>query len=156
MLKLELQEECNELNHPDLESFSIWANAAYNGAEEIDLVIRLVTTEESAALNYEFRKKDYPTNVLSFADEAIPGFPEDSLGTLVMCPEIIITEAENLNITISNHWAHLTVHGVLHLQGYDHEDDAEAQVMEQKEITILDKLHIKNPYAIEENDDERK
>jgi probable rRNA maturation factor len=156
MLKLELQEACDTLAHPDLASFNIWANAAYNATAEKELVIRLVTANESAALNNEFRNKNYPTNVLSFADEAIPGFPEDSLGTLVICPEVVITEAKNLNIAIANHWAHLTVHGVLHLQGYDHEDDAEADIMEQQEIAILQKLNIKNPYAIEDNDDERR
>ena len=146
MLNIELQYECEATNPPSEQDFQTWSEAALKDNKYTELVIRLVTAEESSELNNDYRGKDYPTNVLSFADEEIPGFPATSLGTLVICPEVMTKESSDMAIEIMDHWAHLVVHGTLHLQGYDHENDADAEEMESEEVKILAKLGINNPY----------
>lgn len=145
MIELILQNECNA-QIPTEKQLHNWVELALASNAKSNLVIRIVDTEESAQLNKSFRHKQGPTNILSFHDEAIPGFPDNDLGTLVVCADLIEDEAEQLKIPIDHHWAHLIVHGVLHLQGYDHNSDHEAAVMEQKEIDILSMLDIDNPY----------
>jgi probable rRNA maturation factor len=148
MLDIEIQDECATASTPTKELFATWANAALATETDKELIIRLVATDESAFLNKTYRSKDRPTNVLSFADEAIPGFPAESFGTLVMCPDVIDGEAKQLETPILEHWAHLTIHGMLHLQGHDHIDDDEALLMEAEEIKILARFNIANPYTI--------
>jgi len=136
---------------PSAVSFRRWATAALCGhAGEAQLAIRLVDIEEGRALNREYRNKDYATNVLSFPAERPPGLPEDvlfpELGDLVMCAPVIAREAHEQGKSLNAHYAHLTVHGVLHLLGWDHEHEREAEAMEQREREILATFGIADPY----------
>ncbi len=121
--------------------FVRWARAALAGGGEI--TIRLVDAEEGRALNNEYRGKDYATNVLSFPYDTEPVV----LGDLVICPSVVAREAAEQNKPLAAHYAHLTVHGMLHLQGWDHEEDEAAQAMEDEERKILAALGYPDPYA---------
>ena len=124
--------------------FVRWARAALVGGGEI--TIRLVDAEEGQALNLEYRGKDYATNVLSFPYEVDPL----TIGDLVICPSVVAREAAEQNKPLAAHYAHLTVHGMLHLQGWDHEEDeAEAEAMENEEREILAALGYPDPYQDE-------
>lgn len=105
-----------------------------------ELTIRIVADAESRSLNHHYRGKDKPTNVLSFQGEA------GVLGDLVICAGVVAREAREQDKAARAHWAHMVVHGCLHLQGYDHENDADAQKMEAREIRILKTLGFENPY----------
>ena len=122
--------------------FVRWARAALVGGGEI--TIRLVEPDEGLALNQEYRGKAYATNVLSFPYEVEPV----TVGDLVICPAVVAREAAEQNKPLAAHYAHLTVHGMLHLQGWDHEtDEAEAEEMENEEREILAALGYPDPYA---------
>ena len=105
--------------------------------ENAELTIRIVDTEESHQLNHEYRGKDKPTNVLSFPFEAPPGIELDLLGDLIICRQVVEKEAEEQNKPLLAHWAHMVVHGTLHLLGYDHIEDDEAEEMESLETEIM-------------------
>lgn len=109
-----------------------------------ELTIRIVDEAESHALNHQYRGKDKPTNVLSFQGEA--ALRNEILGDLVICAPVVAREAVEQNKTPREHWAHLVVHGCLHLQGYDHEQASEARAMEAREVRILKKLGFADPY----------
>jgi len=133
---------------PSLEQIEAWANAvlvAENTGEQ-EITVRFTVDEESQTLNHEYRGKDKPTNVLSFPFEVPPGIEMNLLGDLVICVPVIMREAQEQDKTPTNHYAHMVVHGILHLLGYDHIDDADADIMEAKEIRILASLNIGNPY----------
>ncbi|MDR7191415.1 rRNA maturation RNase YbeY [Luteimonas terrae] len=137
---------------PAAASFRRWAAAALSGRiREADLAIRLVDEDEGRALNRHYRGKDYATNVLSFPAELPEGLPEGVrlplLGDLVLCAPVVAREAAEQGKPLNAHYAHLTVHGVLHLLGWDHEDDKDAEAMEQLERGILAGLGIDDPYA---------
>ena len=113
-----------------------------------EVCIKIVTNDESQFLNSTYRQKDKPTNVLSFPSE-IPDFVDSPLlGDLAICVDVVEKEAENQKKTAKDHWAHLTIHGCLHLLGYDHIEDVEAEAMESLEIELLALLGITSPYAI--------
>ena len=133
---------------PSPSELKLWANAVldYEGLDEQEVTIRFTDEAESQSLNHEYRGKDKPTNVLSFPFEAPPGIEINLLGDLVICAPVISREAEEQQKKVSDHYAHMTVHGLLHLMGYDHIDDADAEEMESKEIEILAQLGIDDPY----------
>ena len=140
-LNLSVQYACNREGLPLRADFVRWARAALVGGGEI--AIRLVDAEEGRELNKEYRGKDYATNVLSFPYEIEPVV----MGDLVICPEVVAREAAEQNKALEAHYAHMTVHGMLHLQGWDHEEDDEAQEMENEEREILAALGYPDPYA---------
>ncbi len=149
---------------PAVHSLASWAEAAYGHARQIgklrhkafDLTIRVVGAAESRRLNRDWRGKDKPTNVLSF-----PGLLETAsetkrlvasgerlpLGDLAICAPVVSREAREQGKTSRAHWAHMVVHGVLHLLGYDHENERDAQAMEGIEVKVLEQLGFGNPYA---------
>ncbi|MFN7784098.1 MAG: rRNA maturation RNase YbeY [Lysobacterales bacterium] len=125
-----------------------YAEAALAGRrEDGELSVRLVDADEGRALNRDYRDKDYATNVLSFAAELPPGVPLPILGDLVLCAPVIAREAEEQGKPLKHHYAHMLVHGVLHLLGHDHMDEAEAEAMEAIEREVLEGLGIPDPYA---------
>lgn len=137
---------------PAAASFRRWAAAALDGRiREADLAIRIVGEDEGRALNRHYRGKDYATNVLSFPAELPEGLPEGVrlplLGDLVICAPVVSREAHDQGKAPNAHYAHLTVHGVLHLLGWDHENTPEAEAMEQLEREILAELGVADPYA---------
>ena len=146
MIQLDLINEDN-LPVPDADQFQNWLNQI---AKKLNIsgevCIKIVDKTESRDLNSTYRQKDKPTNVLSFPSE-IPDFVDSNhLGDLAICAPVVEEEALEQNKSINNHWAHLTIHGCLHLLGYDHIEDTEAEVMEALEIELLAELDIGNPY----------
>lgn len=129
-----------------------WAQAAWQSDGEAGVVVRIVDAAESQELNRDYRQKDCPTNVLSFPYDAPPIPLEDDeteyLGDLVICLPVVEREAAEQGKTLTQHWAHLLVHGLLHLQGYDHITDSEAEEMETLETEILGKLGFPAPYQL--------
>jgi len=125
-----------------------WVQAALFAPAE--LTIRFVDAEEGRALNREYRAKDYATNVLTFAynDGEEVAEDEPTRADLILCVEVLEREAKEQKKTLESHTAHLVVHGVLHAQGYDHEDDDDAAEMEGLEVEILEQLGFANPYKI--------
>jgi probable rRNA maturation factor len=131
---------------PDLQR---WAEAALAGADyqkDAELTIRIVNEAESTALNEAYRHKQGPTNVLSFPFTAPPEVDSSLLGDIVICAPVVLREAVHQGKTVAAHWAHLVAHGVLHLLGYDH-DEEQAEVMESLEIRILAGLGYPDPYG---------
>jgi len=154
---LELQYASESDTIPDSKRIEEWIRAASpSEMDHVEVCIRVVDEEESAGLNSKYRNKQGPTNVLSFPYDA-PDFlndteeddelPDDYFGDLVICAPVVEREAEQQGKSLRAHWAHMVVHGVLHLQGYDHIKDDEAQVMEDLERNILAKLGFSDPYA---------
>lgn len=134
---------------PAATSFRRWVNAALAGAAAnpaAEVSIRLVGDDEGLALNQRYRHKDYATNVLSFPAELPAGIDLPLLGDLVICAPVVAREAHAQRKAPREHWAHLTVHGVLHLLGHDHIEDAEAVRMEALETRILAGLGMADPY----------
>jgi probable rRNA maturation factor len=140
-LNLSLQYACNREGLPSRADFVRWARAALAGGGQI--TIRLVGVDEGRALNKDYRGKDYATNVLSFPYDTEPVVT----GDLVICPAVVAREAAEQNKPLAAHYAHLTVHGMLHLQGRDHDNDDVAQAMEDEEREILAVLGYPDPYA---------
>lgn len=138
---------------PSEAQFLSWVSAALSVQDQYDepeLTIRLVDNVEGQQLNAEYRGKDYPTNVLSFPFEAPPEVPIPLLGDLVICSSVVFQEAEEQSKQAQAHWAHMVVHGCLHLLGYDHIKDEDADVMENLERQVLASLGFPDPYK-EEN-----
>ena len=144
-LNLSVQYACNAAGVPLRPQIRAWTRAALNvdGMRGGQITIRFVDIEEGQALNREYRDKDYATNVLSFPYETEPVV----LGDLVICAPVVAREAAEQGKTLEAHYAHLIVHGMLHLQGYAHETgDDDAQRMEDKERAILASLGFDDPY----------
>lgn len=136
---------------PAAASFRRWVAAALDRRiREADLSIRVVGEEEGRALNRHYRGKDYATNVLSFPADLPEGLPEGVrlplLGDLVICAPVVAREAAEQGKALNDHYAHLTVHGALHLLGWDHEDEDDAEAMEALEREILGGLGVADPY----------
>ena len=133
---------------PSLEQIEAWANAvlvAENTGEQ-EITVRFTDDEESQTLNHEYRGKDKPTNVLSFPFEVPPGIEMNLLGDLVICVPVIMREAEEQDKTPTNHYAHMVVHGILHLLGYSHDKSSNTKTMEDLERKLLSEINISNPY----------
>jgi probable rRNA maturation factor len=154
MLDLECQRISQAPDIPAQADFERWAEAAWSvGEGPGGLVIRVVDEAESRSLNREYRGVDGPTNVLSFPFESPPGFAVDHLGDLVICAQMVVREAQEQGKPVEHHWAHMVVHGLLHLLGYDHQSDVEAEEMESLEREILARLGIPDPYRVTEHHD---
>jgi len=131
---------------PADEDFERWARAALRDRKSAVLTIRLVGREESRSLNRNYRGKDAETNVLSFPADLPAEIGIDLLGDVVICAARVAEEAREQGKAESAHWAHLTIHGVLHLLGYDHERAEDAGVMEGLEVRLLESSGLPNPY----------
>ncbi len=128
-----------------------WVSAALQAEQRDDaeLTVRIVAEDESAELNEQYRHKSGPTNVLSFPFECPPEVELDLLGDLVICAPVVQREAQEQHKEEQAHWAHMVVHGTLHLLGYDHLQQDEAEAMESREISIMEELGYTNPYRPE-------
>jgi len=134
-------EDADPQNLPTRHQFRRWVKSALE--QKAELTIRIVDELEGRTLNHDYRGKDYATNVLTFVYDDT----EPLSGDIVLCASVVEREAHQQHKKLLAHYAHLTVHGVLHLQGYDHVKEDEAAIMEQKESAILAKLGFDNPYA---------
>lgn len=129
--------------------FRRWAEVVLNHQRQAgSVVIRVVEESESHQLNELYRHKSKPTNVLSFPFEAPEFVADEHLGDLVICASVVNREAQQQQKPSEAHWAHMVVHGILHLLGYDHVTPEQAQQMEPLEVSILEQLGINNPYEV--------
>ncbi|AZZ90829.1 rRNA maturation RNase YbeY [Hahella sp. KA22] len=146
-LDVDIQIASEEADLPSEEQLILWAQAALRETGDREVTIRIVDAEESQELNAQYRGKDKPTNVLSFPFENPPGLTLPLLGDLVICAPVVFNEAVEQQKTAAAHWAHMVIHGMLHLQGYDHIIDEEAEVMESLETELVTSLGFPPPYA---------
>lgn len=150
---IDLQLATEHEHCPTLSQLSKWVDATLAATEAIptsELTIRIVDKEESRSLNHDYRGFDKPTNVLSFPFDAPPGIELNLIGDLVICAPIVEKEALEQHKSKISHWAHIVIHGTLHLLGYDHIDDDEAEVMECLEKAIMCSLGYPDPYKDDE------
>jgi probable rRNA maturation factor len=148
---LDLQVATEATNIPTEAELQRYLEAAVSPFQtEAEVTIRLVDETESQQLNFDYRHKDKPTNVLSFPFQAPPGIELPLLGDLVICVQVVAQEALEQNKTLEAHWAHMVVHGCLHLLGFDHINDTDAEEMEAEEVQILQELGFADPYFIDE------
>ena len=146
IVELSVSDDVNEEVLPSEENFQHWTQASYAGDDEIVVSFQIVSSDEMQNLNKAYRGKDKSTNVLSFPMELPEEVGINVLGDLALCDEVIEAEAKQQSKTREAHWAHMIVHGMLHLQDYDHIEDDETEVMEAKEIEIMKNLGFENPY----------
>ena len=133
---------------PDAEQIRGWVAAVFTALERspLGLTVRVVGEEEMSKLNRRYRGRNQPTNVLSFPIDPLPGICTDLLGDIVVCGPVVDREAAIQHKPPIDHWAHMVVHGMLHLFGYDHESDQEATAMETLEKSVLEGLGFSDPY----------
>ena len=144
---VDIQIACDEPNLPSEKEFHTWVSAALaEFKDEAELSIRMVENKESQQLNHQYRGKNKPTNVLSFPADLPPHIELPLLGDLIIAANVVKDEACEQKKPLIAHWAHMVVHGCLHLLGYDHIDDDEAEEMEALETTIMAKLGYPDPY----------
>ncbi|MGS0692751.1 rRNA maturation RNase YbeY [Shewanella sp. 30m-9] len=147
VIDLDVQIAVEGFQLPTQAELELWVKTALRDTmDEAELTIRIVDVEESQQLNNTYRGKDKPTNVLSFPFEAPPGIELPLLGDLVICAAVVEQEAIDQNKPLIAHWAHMVVHGCLHLLGYDHIEDSEAEEMESLETQLIESLGYTNPY----------
>ena len=140
---------------PQETSIQTWVQAALRTVDAakrapIDVAVLIADAGTARQMNHDYRGKDKPTNVLSFPVGDLEGLPDGAavpLGDIVLCPEVIAAEAAEQGKSLDDHWAHLCVHGALHLAGFDHDGDAEAAEMEALEVQILTKIGVSDPYV---------
>ncbi|AUJ69135.1 MULTISPECIES: rRNA maturation RNase YbeY [Pseudoalteromonas] len=146
-LMLDLQLVCEFENLPSEAQFQLWAEHALTQfREEAELTIRIADEHESQELNSQYRGKDKPTNVLSFPFDAPPGIELPLIGDLIICPQVVYQESIEQEKTFHDHFAHMVIHGCLHLLGFDHINEQDAVEMETIEKQILASLNIADPY----------
>ena len=150
MPAIEVQDVVNDPDVPTAGDLALWVESACREAQgapgSAELTIRIVGEQESRELNRRFRSLDHATNVLSFPFEDPPGIESRIMGDLVICAPLVAREAAEQHKDLKAHWAHMVVHGVLHLLGYVHEDDGDAELMESLEDKILRMLGFDGPY----------
>ncbi|OOV86439.1 rRNA maturation RNase YbeY [Oceanospirillum linum] len=148
---IDLQIACDNKNLPNKPDLARWVQAVLDAHEDTghEVTIRVVTPEESQQLNHQYRGKEKPTNVLSFPFESPPDLALPLLGDLIVCADVVAQEAVEQHKALQDHWAHMIIHGCLHLLGYDHIADEEAEEMESLEIELLASLNIKDPYYLD-------
>jgi len=149
--EIEIQRAITSGKIPDDDQFQLWVESALAGTgKHVRLTVRIADEQEAWQFNRDYRHKDNATNVLSFTAELPEGLPseirESQLGDLLICAPVVAREAEEQNRPESDHWAHMTIHGVLHLLGHDHEQPDQAALMESMETEILATLGISDPY----------
>ena len=151
-VRIDVQRDADEDSTLDDAFVAVWVTRAIEAARQSgdsEVSVRIVDAEEIQALNRDYRGKDRPTNVLSFPAGDIAGLPDDEpapLGDIVVCASVVQEEASTQGKTLGDHWAHMLIHGALHLLGYDHQSDEEAEAMEALERTILGAHGIADPY----------
>ncbi|APC96645.1 rRNA maturation RNase YbeY [Francisella frigiditurris] len=122
----------------------------YHNLKNSSINVNIVSNDEIKSINNQYRKKDKATNILSFPFDKPEGLPDDImddfLGDIIIAPDVLEKEAIEQNKTLDNHWCHIFIHGILHLLGYDHKNDKDADEMETLEIKLLQELNIPNPY----------
>lgn len=147
MPEVDVQIATADENVPSDEDFRSWVAAALPAEKRgSEITIRVVSFDESRTLNAQYRQQDKPTNVLSFPSELPPELQIPLLGDLVICAGVVESEALEQGKSLLAHWAHMVVHGTLHLLGYDHETDADAEIMEALETHVLGQLGFPAPY----------
>jgi len=163
MVDLDIQNPYEYESIPSESELQQWVEAAIQGSyieHDFSVVVRFVNEMEGLALNQAYRKKKYATNVLSFPfdepeftteisrldEELSEHLQQQHLGDIVLCEKVVKKESKEQGKVLVQHWAHMIIHGVLHLQGYDHLTDEEANLMEALEVRILDSLGFDNPY----------
>jgi len=149
--KVDVQYASQEPDLPHRALLTSWVNSTLKSEgsllkQNVELTIRIVDESEAKQLNKRWRQCPFPTNVLSFPFECPPGIDIPLLGDIVICAPLVAREAADQHKSLHAHWAHLVIHGTLHLLGYDHISDQEAQIMESLEIQILHDLGYSNPY----------
>ena len=145
-IKTDLQNDAALAPVPSLQQFQTWIESSLQSSHQrLEQTVRIVDEDESRDLNLRFRARDYATNVLAFPGES-ELLDYDCLGDLVICAPVVAAEAHAQGKVLEAHWAHMVVHGMLHLQGFDHQDDSDTAQMEALEIKILDTLGYTNPY----------
>ena len=151
-VEIDIQRVSDAPEQPAAKKYKKWVKAALSGhRQQAELTIRLVDEAESRQLNREYRGRDKATNVLSFPLDAPAYVDSHLLGDLVICAPLVRREAQEQGKSVEAHWAHLVVHGILHLLGMDHQADREAREMERLEVEILARLGIPDPYTENES-----
>ena len=145
-LDLDIQRKINDKNLPSDKQLHNWASTALL-QDDAEISLLIVDEDESQRLNNEYRQKNKPTNVLSFEVQLPDDVQLPLQGDLVICAPVVEKEAAEQDKKLHEHWAHMMIHGMLHLQGYDHINEIDAQQMENLEITLLQQLGINNPYG---------
>ena len=149
-LTISIQRAVNSSNIPTDKAFNQWINAAQITPEKnAEITLRIVSAEEIQSLNRNYRNKDIATNVLSFASEVPLGPDVKLLADIVICADIVAQEAHDFGKALEDRWAHMVVHGCLHVQGFDHIESDERDLMENKEIEVLKALGFSNPYQVD-------
>lgn len=153
-IQVDVQHACDDDTAPDTPIITSWVDRAIEAtgrAGNFEVSVRVVDSEEIHALNRRYRGKDKPTNVLSFPAGKVSGLPADMpvlLGDIVVCASVVHNEATEQQKALADHWAHMLVHGALHLLGFDHESDLQAAEMESLETTILSDHGLPDPYRV--------
>ena len=147
-LDLQIGEGVEVSNIPEQKLIQMWVEKSIiNPQNQIEVILRIVCESEMTDLNQTYRNKSGPTNVLAFPSDVPPEYtPIPLLGDLIVCEPVIRAEALEQSKTLEQHWAHMVIHGMLHLQGFDHQSDVQATEMEAEETRILGQCDIANPY----------